>query len=108
MSWIDDLLKRVPDPFKDLAKSHLPILIDMAEVEMEEWLNLLLVGDGVQAYRVINERMSPQERVEEQKALNALFRIYHEEQVNQADMFREFFKSIIWILIRMGMAEIDH
>lgn len=101
MSRIDDLIKDIPEQFQDLARAHLPILMSMAQDEIVTWIDLILSGKYETAYKVTNDRMTPSERIDEQKRLNALLEQYNKDSADNNLMFRDLFRSLILILFSM-------
>lgn len=107
MSRIDDLIEKIPPQFQELAKAHLPILANMVEADILSWIDLVLNGDYEKAYQITNNKMSPSERIGEQKRLNALFEIYAKDRIGRKDMFADFLRQIILIAISMLMSKIE-
>ena len=107
MPLISDLIKKIPDEFQELAKAHLPILANMAKEDILSWIDLILNGDYEKAYRITNAKMSPTERIAEQKRLNALYEIYAKDMVGRKDMFADFLRQILLIAVSMLWSEIE-
>ncbi len=107
MSLIDDLIKKIPEQFRELAKAHLPILVKMMDDEAIAWIDLILKGDYEKAYQTTNDRMTPSERVTEQKRLNVLYRTYNEDTVNKGNVLAEFFRQILLIALSLLREKIE-
>ena len=107
MPIIDDLIEKIPEQFQDLAKAHLPILANMAKDDIISWIDLILNGDYEKAYRITNDRMSPTERIAEQKRLNVLFETYYKDTVGKRTLFQDFFRQILLIAVSMLWAKIE-
>lgn len=107
MSFIDDLIKKIPKQFQDLAQAHLSILAGMAKDEVLAWIDLILKGDYETAYQVTNDRMTPSERIAEQKRLNTLYEFYNKDAKAKNDMLLEFFRQILLIAISMLWAKVE-
>ncbi len=107
MPVISDLIKKIPEEFQDLARAHLPILANMARDDIVAWIDLILNGDYEKAYRITNNKMSPSERIAEQKRLNALYEIYNKDMIGKKDMFADFLRQILLIAVSMLWKEIE-
>ena len=101
MSRLDDLIADIPEQFQELARAHLPILISMAQDEVVAWIDLILSGKYETAYQVTNDRMTPSERIGEQKRLNALLEQYNKDSAGDNQMLRDLFRNLILILFSM-------
>lgn len=101
MPLIDDLIEKMPKQFQELTRAHLPILADMARDDVVAWIDLVLKGDYETAYRITNDKMSPSERIAEQKRLNTLYELYNKDSASNNQMFRDFFQQILIIAVSM-------
>ena len=107
MSIIEDLINKIPEQFQDLAKAHLPILANMARDDIVSWIDLILNGDYEKAYRITNDKMSPTERIAEQKRLNALFETYYKDTTGKRLLFQDFLRQILLIAVSMLWEKIE-
>ena len=107
MPVITDLIEKIPKQFQDLAQAHLPILAGMARDEVLSWIDLILKGDYERAYQLTNDRMTPSERIAEQKRLNTLYELYNKDAKAKNDMLLEFFRQILLITVSMLWSKIE-
>ena len=107
MSILDDLIKKVPEEFQELARAHIPILAAMAKDDIVAWIDLILNGDYEKAYRVTNNKMTPSERIDEQKRLKALYETYNRDMIGKKDMFLDFLRQILLIAVSMLWKKIE-
>lgn len=99
MALIEDLLEKIPERFHELAKAHLPILVNMADELILEWIDLILAGDYQKAYEITNNKMTAEERIAEQRRLNELYELYNKETAEIKFALFEFFQQLLLALI---------
>ena len=68
---LDELLAKVPDPLKPIAKEYGPALLKMTADEIWAWITLLIQGKTDEAYKVVLAKMDSQDLSAEWAKLNA-------------------------------------
>lgn len=107
MSVIDDLIKRLPDEFQELAQRYMPILVNMTFDELEQWVGLLAEGNWQKAYQNVVVKMSIDESVAEQKRINELLQKLNEENADKLAMDKDIVRQILLIALFMLRSEIE-
>ena len=106
MTRIDDIINDLPEEIQDIVRIHMVIVTRMTALQLTEWVKQITGRHYTGAYQSLNDRMTPEERLAEQNRLNELISYYNKENKQQVDMWRDFFNTLIAILIQKGVNEI--
>ena len=106
MALIDDIIKELPKEIREMVRAHMRIVAAMKLEELRQWIEQIAGSNYTDAYQSLNNRMTPEERVIEQVRLNNMIAAYNKENKAQVDMWRNFFYSLIAILIQSTKEEI--
>lgn len=96
---LEDIIKKLPKIFQDLARIHLKILLKLTREEVEKWVRLMLTGDYENAHKRLLAKMSTKEAIEDANALLEVVKQLNKQAQTEADMWREFFLQIFLILL---------
>jgi hypothetical protein len=106
MALIDDLIKDLPAEIQEMVRVHLVTVTRMKADELIQWIQQITARHYNGAYRSLNDKMLPEERLAEQIRLNDMIEAYNRENKKQLEMWLTFFNTLLTILIQKGMAEI--
>ena len=99
MMLIEDVIKKLPKMFQALARAHLKALTKLSLIEVTAWTMLMLEGDYEQAHKSLIAFMDTSDLIEDTKALKSLLSRFNRRSKAEADMWRNFFLTILTILL---------
>lgn len=106
MPLIDDMVKKVPEEFRDMVRAHLVTLARLKIDEAQDWFVLLYDHRWKRAYEILNEKLTATERIGEQGRLNKMMEGYNQGNAEKLKMWSDFFSALLAIAITKASEEI--
>lgn len=99
---IDDLIAKLPEEYRAIAKRYAPLLINMGFEELQDWVERLAGGDWQQAYKDLVSKMTTTEIVDEQDKANEIMKALNKENADlvaaQSNLMQQILLSTLLML----------
>jgi len=92
---LQELINKLPSELKDVAETHIPTLLDMADEERDAIFRKMILGDTAGAYSAIVSKMSDEEIGSERKQLISDFESANEDNIKVVAEMQEACMSIL-------------
>ena len=99
-SELDKLIEKLPKEIREMVRVHLKTVITLEFEEQQGFINRLLTGHYFGAYEMLNKRLRPAERINEQERLNELIEHYNRSNAAKMQMWRDFFRALLAIALQ--------
>ncbi len=101
---LDNVLARVPVQFRPWAASYAPIFMAMTGSEIMAWLDRIIKGDVVGAYRDMLSRMNAAQALSEWDALNAEWQQANTDNAASIALQKTALTAIMKVLLAIALA----
>lgn len=107
MSRLDDLIKKLPVEYREMARRYLPIFIDSTFDEIEQWAALIAIGNWRDAYELVVRKMSTEVLLDEQGKCNERLRKLNKENADYIQLQQEIIRKALLIGLLALKKEIE-
>lgn len=104
---MENLIKKLPDEYQEMARRYLPIFINSTFDELEQWIALIAIGNWQEAYGVVIRKMDTNILLDEQGKCNEYLLKLNKENATYIDLQREMIRKTLIIGLLTLKKEID-
>lgn len=107
MSALEELIEKLPEKLRPIARRYLPAFVEASLEQLEEWVKLIARGQWQEAYRFAIARMTTAELVQEQQRLNEVLIQLNLANAAKIQAEQLFVQEILLLLVFLARAEIQ-
>lgn len=104
---IEELIQKIPEEYRLIARRYTTLLLDMGFKELQDWVDLIATGNWQQAYKAIVAKMPTDEIIAEQKKANELLKKMNKENADMLAGQRAILQQILLTSLLMLRKEIE-
>lgn len=101
---LDELMQRVPEPFRPVVAEYGPALITMSAEELWAWIQLLVKGRNDEAYRAVLAKMDGSAVLTEWDKLAESWQVANEANAQRLALQRSAVLAVLRVLLTAALA----
>jgi len=96
---LDDLIDAVPEQFKEIIMEYGPALLKMAGEEFKKWLQSIIKGNTMEAYRILVSQFDGDEKLDELNSLEDAWQDANEANAESIELQKAAATAIMKALL---------
>jgi len=104
---LEELIKKLPDEYQEMARRYLPIFINSTFDELEQWIALIAIGNWQEAYGTVVRKMDTEVLLDEQGKCNEYLRKLNKANADYMELQREMIRKSLLIGLLTLKKEIE-